>query len=1202
MRTIDGKNKIAKIKGERMMIVSKTTYWLKATTLALIAMLLIQFGNVLVLAQEPAHNTIWNQNDLDKIYQYMAKHYDKATRSWKLDNDFNSADQNIAQDIMVFTEQIKAIEEGPVGETSFSRILETATLVASLASRSFSTVVGELTISSLPKEYREDSKIFFSALMEITNIIVSSLRDAGDYKTAKAILSAKHIPLKSLGAIGFLIDSVINVGDLIDMYNTHCWVIEQVSTLTVEGSDTVKNIKNLIVNYEITAEQRGILYDIIEWGMKYICSFAGVAIFTKIGIAIGGAIADGLGIIAGAVIGAFIGNKAGEAVASWIATNIKKAWMESGKLLERIYDKFWRYYRQVHVGAKIIDIWTWTGNPLGEKGDNHILQTIPFDVIKVRIKNTGEFTETFAVSPYVKDGNWIIMHSGWLGNLEDLKNALVGDYQNVSVKTTLDPQQETIISFVVAPYGLPLVQNLPTFYPQSRVGFSLFLVNDDTLLKLMDTYAETFYSQDASPGAMFEILCRPDHPYYKPGESIIVDLKLQNTGTENAYDLQIYTYIAYFGKSPVFLDMTNISEMSGQGSNGEWKEVDVSWTIPSDTPIGAASIIVRVVGTDTSGGVVQEYTKVSIQNEVINIYKLELITPTTSAPANAGDPNNPMPIYVAVTGLPPRLVLERDPEFSVKIGAVFSPCQLVDSYLKPAGIYVLKVMSPHQAEGKYDLEITATFDSTTDMGTEPQSVQYTTAPPSEPIEKGLAWLRTSQYSDGSWRSSVGVTALCTLAFLNAGYDETDPDVNQAIQYILSKAQTDGSIYVALNSREYETSLAILALVATHNDLYRTIIEKARNWLVNSQWDENCLWGNVSKDSWYYGGFGYGTGSRPDLSNTQFALLALDAAGLPKDDPTWIKAQVFLHRCQKVNFPITLNIEGTQYTVQPWNYTYTPEGYDGGFLYYPGENPYGAEYSMGSMTGAGIWGLLLSGVPKNDQRVTEAINWVINHYTWDTNYGCAGQRRYYYYLSMAKALTMYREKIIGGHDWYQELYNKIIDPTEMITVSADKVKWVPTTYEDYVPELPTTYAILSLQTRTAAPPVQRLSYLTFILRSNCFLRILDPDDNLVGYNYLTGIGENTIPSAIYSGPFSEPQYVVVVNPKPGAYRLELIGTSKGSYELTIQGNYGEEITDTFEYRREIRPAELHGSDLTVTAVVGPLDIYVNPPEFEEIIDN
>jgi len=465
-------------------------------------------------------------------------------------------------------------------------------------------------------------------------------------------------------------------------------------------------------------------------------------------------------------------------------------------------------------------------------------------------------------------------------------------------------------------------------------------------------------------------------------------------------------------------------------------------------------------------------------------------------------------------------------------------------------------------------------------------------------EKGLKWLRDRQYSDGSWRSNVGVTALCTLAFLNAGFDEKDPTVQKAISYMLSKVRADGSIYSSSNWATYETSLAILPLIATRNSAYNAIIENAKNWLVRCQWDEGE---GITKDDWRYGGFGYYIGSRPDLSNTQFAALALEAAGLARDHPLWSKLQIFLHRCQKVNFPINVSIDGSIYTVQPWNYAGTTGGYDGGFVYLPGDNPYYStgEPSMGAMTGAGIWCLLLAGVPKTDRRVTEAINWVLNHYTWDTNPNSAGYRRYYYYLTMAKALTMYGERIIGGHDWYEELSNKITN--EMISVGTDKGYWNPA-QEDFGPELPTAYAILTLQTRVAAPTVQRLSYLTFILRSNCLLRIIDPDGYDVGYNYKTGRGENHVPTAVYSGPFNEPQYIVVVNPKAGTYRLELLGISEGPYELTIQGNYGEEVADKFEYTGEIKPGELHGCDVIVTAIVGPIDVYASPPEFEEIIDN
>ena len=463
----------------------------------------------------------------------------------------------------------------------------------------------------------------------------------------------------------------------------------------------------------------------------------------------------------------------------------------------------------------------------------------------------------------------------------------------------------------------------------------------------------------------------------------------------------------------------------------------------------------------------------------------------------------------------------------------------------------------------------------------------------EPIEKGLAWLRSRQYADGSWRSNVGITSLAVLAFLNAGYDEKDPTVRKALNYILRNVRSDGAIYESSSLATYETSLALLPLIATRNSTYNNIVENAKNWLIRCQWDEEE---GISKSDWRYGGFGYYIGSRPDLSNTQFATLALDAAGLPKDHPLWTKLQVFLHRCQNVNFSITLNIDGESYTVHPYNHY---GGYDGGFIYQPGSSLAGGQKSYGSMTGAGIWGLLLSGVPKTDPRVVAAINWVRNYYTWDGNPGMpkptSGQ--YYYYLAMSKALTMYGEPIIDGRDWYREMYDKIVSlqKPDGYWINPDSWAW------ENIPELVTAYSILSLQTRTIAPPIQRLSYLTFILRSNCLLRIVDPEGNAVGYNYQTGLGENNIPTAIYSGPFMEPQYIVIVNPQAGTYRLELIGISEGPYELTIQGNYGEEVTDTFTYQGEIKPGELHGTDVTVTAIVGPIDVYANPPQFQEIID-
>ena len=714
----------------------------------------------------------------------------------------------------------------------------------------------------------------------------------------------------------------------------------------------------------------------------------------------------------------------------------------------------------------------------------------------------------------------------------------------------------------------------------------------------------------------FYITYAPETKWYKPGETTKTTVKVKNLRPVRTTFWLGVSFKDINGEFEKYDPQISKVPESASLEPGETATFTVTWAIPVDAPFGWHKTYQIALNCWKDNTFKEKYMDNIEWADVFYVYKLQIILPKTELPASAGDPNNPKPIIVSVRWIPTMLsnLLLKTPDFSVRIGnqsAVWeiqpsgniSQDNILTTFNRFVhGLYELKVYPPTlQSQGFYDLTVTATLGDLTDSDVAISAVEYVSGPSVEPIEKGLAWLRARQRADGSWYGSsntyVGVTSLAVLAFLNAGYDERDPTVQKAIQFILRNIRSDGSIYSNYDSRTYETSLAIIALVATRNESYHSVIENAKNWLVNSQWDENCLWGRVDKDNWYYGGFGYGRNIRPDLSNTQFALLALDAAGLPKDDPLWKKVQVFLHRCQNVNFSIALNIDGEEYTVQPFNHQ---GGYDGGFIYHPGASLAGDQKSYGSMTAAGIWGLLLSGVKMDDRRVQAALNWVRNHYTWNGNPGMPDPTsfQYYYYLSMAKALTMTGLTAIDGHDWYKELYDKLaaLQRTEGYWVNSNS--WAMENVAEYT----TACAILSLQTRAAAPPVQRLSYLTFILRSNCLLRVIDPEGRPVGYNYMTGLRETQVPTAVYYGPFTEPQCIIIINPQLGTYRLELIGIAEGPYELTIQGNYGEEITDKFEYAGEIKPGERHGCNVTVTAIVGPIDVYASPPEFEEIIDN
>jgi squalene-hopene/tetraprenyl-beta-curcumene cyclase len=315
-----------------------------------------------------------------------------------------------------------------------------------------------------------------------------------------------------------------------------------------------------------------------------------------------------------------------------------------------------------------------------------------------------------------------------------------------------------------------------------------------------------------------------------------------------------------------------------------------------------------------------------------------------------------------------------------------------------------------------------------------------------PVEKGLHWLRTQQNPDGSWQNSVGITSMTALAFLNADYTEDDPTVNKAIQYILDNKNADRSFGRAtydtaseynLTNRSadrsfggtYETSTAVWALVATHNPDYNDEIADAKAWLINAQYDEGE--GATPTDP-CYGGWRYGSSPNDgDLSNTQFALMALDAAyshlGLEKPKPNdpdgWAsKAIKFISRCQ--NRPTSND--------QTWAHDDNQPSYDdGGFIYVPtGWSLAGGTKSYGSMTAAGIWSLRLCGVEVTDARVQAGLNWLANNEdcSFDDNPGHPyGQEHcflYYYYMSLAKALVMCFEDDLICDDWYTALSIKL----------------------------------------------------------------------------------------------------------------------------------------------------------------------------------
>jgi hypothetical protein len=305
-----------------------------------------------------------------------------------------------------------------------------------------------------------------------------------------------------------------------------------------------------------------------------------------------------------------------------------------------------------------------------------------------------------------------------------------------------------------------------------------------------------------------------------------------------------------------------------------------------------------------------------------------------------------------------------------------------------------------------------------DSGPDPKDVKAV-------VEKAYDYLKKHQSEDGSFsaqRLGPGVTALVIAALLQNGYSPDDPVIAKALKYLESKVQKDGGIY-ADKLQNYTTSVALMALQEANTDKrYDAIIKNATKYLKGLQV------GDDDKDP-KFGGVGYGPKDRPDLSNTQFMVDALLAAGVPKDDPAVQRALKFISRCQ--NLPGETNDQPfAKKTTEDdkGGLTYTPF-VESGDKDAPHLTPEGGLRSLGAMTYGGLKTFLYAGVSKDDPRVKGAVGWIRKHYTLDENPGQGKAGLYYYYHTFAKALTALGEDPFvtadgKKHDWRAELFGAL----------------------------------------------------------------------------------------------------------------------------------------------------------------------------------
>jgi len=355
------------------------------------------------------------------------------------------------------------------------------------------------------------------------------------------------------------------------------------------------------------------------------------------------------------------------------------------------------------------------------------------------------------------------------------------------------------------------------------------------------------------------------------------------------------------------------------------------------------------------------------------------------------------------------------------------------------------------------------------------------------IDQGLAFLKSRQEPDGGWQGAndpPAITAIVLKAIVGSGRVDAKTDfVAKGYEKLLTYQLDSGGIYKDLQGN-YNTAIAVSALAAANDPAFQPAMDKGVAYLKSLQWtqqtrpefsdpNETHSGKQVVQDEKdpFFGGWGYGGRSRgpgrPDLSNAQLALEALNDAGVKPEDPAFQRAVTFASRCQN----------NSETNDAAW------AGNDGGFVYGPAGDRNGESFagefagvdgkrmlrSYGSMTYAGFKSFIYAGLTKDDPRVKAAWQWINNNWTLDENPGMklnkpelAQHGIYYYYHTLARALKAYGEPTLKdhngvAHDWRVELIGKLASLQKPDGSWSGEKRWM----EDN-PVLVTSYCLIALR--------------------------------------------------------------------------------------------------------------------------------------------
>jgi len=263
------------------------------------------------------------------------------------------------------------------------------------------------------------------------------------------------------------------------------------------------------------------------------------------------------------------------------------------------------------------------------------------------------------------------------------------------------------------------------------------------------------------------------------------------------------------------------------------------------------------------------------------------------------------------------------------------------------------------------------------------------------LGKAAGYLWSKQAEDGGWHSEThGIlrggqawTPFVLLALADMPLSVSrrqDADIERGLAFIRAHINEEGVIGLSdpdvLEYPNYATSFALRLLAKHASESDRPLLDRMRAYLISQQLTEHRGFteGDLVFGSWGFGetNLPRGTPGFADLSHTRRVLQALRETGT-RDSSIYGKSELFLRLLQK--HPADARIqpgEGNPVGIQ----------YDGGFYFSPvvlprnkgGLEDSGVFRSYATATCDGVLALYFAGIPRNDERVASALNWLSGH--------------------------------------------------------------------------------------------------------------------------------------------------------------------------------------------------------------------------------